>query len=114
MGDMDMDMPGMDTMARDLLRLSQRLMLMHSMVLMVMVCMDLDTELILLDMVLDMDTLLFIMVMVMVMDMDIMDKLTVGSNNVKNLNDTTSNSRISSPTKLNPSYISFSFHLCFE
>merc|ERR1712226_603340 len=100
--------PGMDTMARDLLRLSQRLMLMHCMVLMVMVCMDLDTELILLDMdmdmVLDMDTLLFIMVMVM--DMDTMDKLTVGSNNVKNLNDTTLNSRISSPTKLNPSYIS--------
>merc|ERR1719153_1166350 len=61
--DMDMDMPGMDTMARDLLRLSQKLMLMYSMVLMVMVCMDLDTELILLymdmDMVLDMDTLLF-------------------------------------------------------
>merc|ERR1712226_674139 len=61
--DMDMDIPGMDTMARDLLRLSQNLMLMHSMVLMVMVCMDLDTELILLDMdmdmVLDMDTLLF-------------------------------------------------------
>merc|ERR1719260_262349 len=113
-----MDMPGMDTMAKDLLRLSQRLMLMHSMVLMVMVCMDLDTEPILLDMamdmVLDMDTLLFIMVMVMVMDMDTMDKLTVGSNNVKNLNDTTLNSRISSPTKLNPSYISFSFHLCFE
>merc|ERR1712215_42933 len=49
--DMDMDMPGMDTMARDLLRLSQKLMLMQSMVLMVMVCMDLDTELILLDMV---------------------------------------------------------------
>merc|ERR1712226_516551 len=96
-----MDMPGMDTMARDLLRLSQRLMGMHCMVLMVMVCMDLDTELILLDMdmVLDMDTLLFIMVMVMVMDMDTMDKLTVGSNNVKNLNDTTLNSRISSPTK---------------
>merc|ERR1719153_1634723 len=41
--DMVMDMPGMDTMAKDLLRLSQRLMLMHSMVLMVMVCMDLDT-----------------------------------------------------------------------
>merc|ERR1712183_655671 len=61
--DMAMDMPGMDTMARDLLRLSQNLMLMQSMVLMVMVCMDLDTELILLDMdmdmVLDMDTLLF-------------------------------------------------------
>merc|ERR1719370_1641751 len=76
-----LDMPGMDTMARDLLRLSQRLMLMHSMVLMAMVCMDLDTELILLDMdmdmVLDMDTLLFIMGMVMVMDMDTMDKLTV-------------------------------------
>merc|ERR1719427_488578 len=61
--DMDMDLPGMDTMARDLLRLSQKLMLMQSMVLLVMVCMDLDTELILLDMdmdmVLDMDTLLF-------------------------------------------------------
>merc|ERR1719228_1890093 len=39
--DMAMDMPGMDTIARDLL------MLMHNMVLMVMVCMDLDTELIL-------------------------------------------------------------------
>merc|ERR1712096_432808 len=69
---------------------------MHSMVDMVMVCMDLDTELILLDMdmdmVLHMDTLLYIMVMVMVMDMDTMDKLTVGSNNVKNLNDTTLNS----------------------
>merc|ERR1712215_84152 len=118
MGDMAMDMPGMDTTARDLLRLNQRLMLMHSMVLMVMVCMDLDTELILLDMdmdmVLDMDTLLCIMVMVMVMDMDTMDKLTVGSNNVNNLNNTTLNSRISSPTKLNTSYISFSFHLCFE
>merc|ERR1719430_1248205 len=61
--DMSMDIPGMETMARDLLRLSQNLMLMQSMVLMVMVCMDLDTELILLDMVLDMvlhmDTLLF-------------------------------------------------------
>merc|ERR1712119_277001 len=57
--DMAMDMPGMDTMARDLLRLSQNLMLMQSMVLMVMVCMDLDTEHILLDMVLPMDTLLF-------------------------------------------------------
>merc|ERR1719431_1214859 len=30
--DMAMDMPGMDTMARDLLRLSQNLMLMQSMV----------------------------------------------------------------------------------
>merc|ERR1719228_1736467 len=52
--DMAMDMPGMDTMARDLLRRSQNLMLMQSMVLMDMVCMDLDTELILLDMDMDM------------------------------------------------------------
>merc|ERR1719228_1676501 len=52
--DMAMDMPGMDIMARDLLRLSQNLMLMQSMVLMDMVCMDLDTELILLDMDMDM------------------------------------------------------------
>merc|ERR1711887_412220 len=111
-----MDMPGMDTMARDLLRLNQRLMLMHSMVVMVMVCMDLDTDLILLDMdmVLDMDILLFIMVMVMVMDMDTMDKLTVASNNVNNHNDRTLNSRISSLTKLNTLYSSLSFNLCFQ
>merc|ERR1711887_127759 len=112
--DMAMDMPGMDTMARDLLRLNQRLMLMHSMVVMVMVCMDLDTDLILLDMdmdmVLDMDILLFIMVM----DMDTMDKLTVASNNVNNHNDTTLNSRISSLTNFNTLYSYFSFNLCFQ
>merc|ERR1719369_527505 len=109
--DMVMDIPGMDTMARDLLRLSQRLMLMHSMVLMVMVCMDLDTELILLDMDLGMDILVFIMDMVTLMDMDTMDKLTAGSNKSKNPKDTTLNSRISSPTKLISSYTSFFFHL---
>merc|ERR1739846_143149 len=79
--DMVRDIPGMDTMARDLLS-------------------DLG-----------MDILVLIMGMAMVMDMDTMDKLTAGSNKSKASKDTTLDSRISSPIKLIPSYTSFFFCL---
>merc|ERR1719187_246334 len=68
--DMVRDIPGMDTMARDLLS-------------------DLGMEI-----------LVFNMGMAMVMDMDTMDKLTAGSNKSKTSKDTTLDSRISSPIKL--------------